>query len=74
MFGPQARIPADVMYGAPAYSTPSVNKYAATLHKQLNSAFSLERSHSLSSHLKQKEIYDEKHTRRGFSVATFSLE
>ena len=60
MFGRQARVPADVMYGAPTSSAHSVNQYAANLRKQLDSAFALARSHSLSSHLRQKELYDKK--------------
>ena len=67
-----------LLYTVPISSTPSVNEHAATLCKQLNSAFSLAQSHSLSSHFRQKEIYDEKvHGRpykKGFIVATFSLE
>ena len=60
MFGQQARIPADVMYGAPTSSAYSVNQYAATLRKQLDSAFALAQNHSLSSHLRQKALYDKK--------------
>ena len=48
------------MHGVPTSSTPSVNEYAATLRKQLDSACSLAWSHSLLSHLRQKEIYDRK--------------
>jgi len=60
MFGRQARIPADVMYGAPTSSAQSVNEYAAALRKQLDSAFVNARKHSLSSHLQQMELYDRK--------------
>ena len=56
MFDWQARVLADVMYGAPTFSAQSVNQYAATLSKQLDSAFALAWSHSLSSHLRQKEL------------------
>ena len=45
---------------------PSVNEYAATLHKQFDSAYSLAWSHSLLSHLRQKEIYDKKVHRKPY--------
>ena len=60
MFGHQAQIPVDVMYGAPNCSIQTVNEYAATLRKQLDKAFALARKHSLTNHLRQKEIYDKK--------------
>ena len=60
MFGRQARIPVDVMYGAPNSSTQTVHEYAATLRKQMDKAFALARKHSLTNHLRQKEIYDKK--------------
>ena len=47
MFGRQDRIPADVMYGAPTTSAQSVNEYAASLHKQFDSAFVNARNHSI---------------------------
>ena len=58
MFGRQARIPADVMYGTPTSTNHSVNEYAATLRKQMDKAFGLARQHSLSKQLRQKELYD----------------
>ena len=58
MFGRQARIPVDVMYGTPTSTNHSVNEYAATLQKQMDKAFGLARQHSLSKQLRQKELYD----------------
>ena len=58
MFGRQARIPADVMYGTPTSTNHSVNEYAVTLQKQMDKAFGLARQHSLSKQLRQKELYD----------------
>ena len=60
MFGRQARIPVDVMYGSPNSSQHTVNEYAATLRKQMDKAFALARKYSLTNHLRQKEIYDKK--------------
>ena len=51
MFGHQARIPVDVMYGAPNSNTQTVHEYAATLRKQMDKAFALARKHSLTNHL-----------------------
>ena len=58
MFGRQARIPVDVMYGTPTFSAQSVNECTAALCKQLDSAFINAQRHSLSSHLQQKELYN----------------
>ena len=58
MFGRQARIPADVMYGTPNSTNYSVNEYAATLGKQMDKSFALARQHSLAKQLRQKELYD----------------
>ena len=60
MFGRQARIPVDVIYGTPNNTTQSPNEYAATLGKQMSQAFALARKHSEAKHVRQKEIYDRK--------------
>ena len=60
MFGCQARIPADVMFGTPSSTSESVHGYAATMQKQMEKAFNLARHHSLSRQLRQKELYDKK--------------
>ena len=58
MFGYQARIPADVMYGTQISTNHSVNEYAATLRKQMDKVFGLAREHSLWEQLKHKEQYN----------------
>ena len=58
MFGRQARIPADVMYGTPTSTNHSVNDYAATLWKQMDKAFGLARQHLLSKQLRQNMLYN----------------
>ena len=60
MFGRQARILADVMFGTPLSTTQSVNEFAATLRKQLEKAFNLARHQSLTKQLRQKELSDKK--------------
>ena len=60
MFGCQARIPADVMFGTPPSTAESVHEYAAQLRKRMEKAFNLARQHSLSKQLRQKELYDRK--------------
>ena len=57
MFGRQARIPVDVMYGTPNSSTQTIHEYAVTPRKQMDKAF---RKHSLTNHIRHKEIYDRK--------------
>ena len=60
MFGRQARIPVDVMYGIPNSSRQTIHEYAVTLRKQMDKAFSLAGEHSLTNHIRYKEIYDRK--------------
>ena len=60
MFGRQARIPVDVLYGVPNNAAQSPSMYASTLRKQMNKAFALARKRSLLKHSRQKEINDKK--------------
>ena len=60
MFGHQARLPADVIYGTTNTTEQSVNEYARTLRRIMEGAFTLARQHSLKQQLKQKELYDRK--------------
>ena len=48
------------MYGSPNSSTKTIHEYVAALRKQTDKAFNLARKHSLTNHIKQKEIYDRK--------------
>ena len=69
MFGRQARLPVDTMFGTSKPESQSPNEYAATLKKQLTSAFDLAREQMGRQHMRQKEYYDKKymetHTREG---------
>ena len=60
MFGRQARLPADVIYGTANTAEQSVTDYARTLRRKMENAFILAREHSLKQHHKQKELYDRK--------------
>ena len=62
MFGRQARLPADVIYGAPNITeqSQSVSDYARTLKGRMEDAFTLARQHSLKQHHRQKELYERK--------------
>ena len=60
MFGRQARLPADVIYGTANTAEQSVTDYARTLRRKMENAFILAREHSLKPHHRQKELYDRK--------------
>ena len=62
MFGHQARLPADVIYGTPkiAEQSQSASEYARNLKRKKGNAFTLARQHSLKHHQRQKELYDRK--------------
>ena len=71
MFGRQARLPADVIYGAPNTDERSVTDYAMALRRRMENAFTLARQHSLTQHLKQKELYDKKIHGRPFKEGEY---
>ena len=59
MFGREARLPADVMFGLPPNSSPQqVNQYALDLRARLEGAYQLVRVHMGIQHLRQKTLYD----------------
>ena len=59
MFGREARLPADVMFGLPPNSTSQqVNQYALDLRARLENAYRLVRDHMGIQHLRQKTLYD----------------
>ena len=59
MFGRQARLLADVIYGTPniAEQSQSAYEYARNLKRRMENAFTLARQHSLKHHQRQKELY-----------------
>ena len=60
MFGRQARLPVDIMFGTSKPQSQSPNEYAATLKKQLTSAFDMAHKQMGRQHMRQKEFYDKK--------------
>ena len=59
MFGREARLPADVMYGLPPSTTSSqVNQYALDLRLRLESAYQRVRERMGLQHQRQKALYD----------------
>ena len=60
MFGRQARLPLDVLYGTYESAIHSPSEHATTLHKQLAEAFALVRSRLATQHQRQKEFYNQK--------------
>jgi len=61
MFGWQARLPLDTMYGTEEHHAAlSPFEYANTLKKRLTIAFALVRERLQTTHQRQKEFYDQK--------------
>ena len=60
MFGRQARLPVDVMFGSPPTDSKSPSEYAVSLKKQLTSAYETVRRTCKTQHDRQKELYDKK--------------
>ena len=60
MFGRQARLPVDIMFGTNKPEPQSPNEYAAALKKQLTTAFDIARDQMSRQHVRQKEYYDQK--------------
>ena len=60
MFGRQARLPVDVMYGNTPTDSQSPSEYAVNLKKQLTAAYETVRNTCKSQHERQKELYDRK--------------
>lgn len=62
MFGIQARLPLDVMYGTiqSESTTQTFSEYASLLKKQLNTAFDLIRERVSKKHDRQKKLYNKK--------------
>ena len=60
MFGRQARLSGDVIYGTTNTTEQSVDDYARTLRRRTEDAFTLASQYSLRQQLRQKELYDRK--------------
>ena len=60
MFGRQARLPIDVLYGTTQDSYQSHGEYASLLETRLSSAFEIVREHVSKEHQRQKQFYDAK--------------
>ena len=61
MFGRQARLPVDIMYGTGEHDeAQSPCEYATTLKQRLTSAFTLVRERLKTTHQRQKALYDQK--------------
>ena len=60
MFGRQARLPLDVMYGTPGPTVQSPSEHASALKQQMTAAFTLVRRHQIAKHKRQKDFYDQK--------------
>ena len=60
MFGRQAKLPLDVMFGSTPMELQSCNEYAQNLNGRLHDAYSKVREHIGSAFCRQKELYDAK--------------
>ena len=60
MFGRQARLPVDVIFGTSPSDPQSPSEYAVTLQKHLMSAYESVRKTGNNQHQRQKEYYDKK--------------
>ena len=60
MFGRQARLPTDVLYGTTQDSYQSQGEYARLLETRLSSAFEIVREYVSKEHQRQKLFYDTK--------------
>ena len=60
MFGREARLPIDLVYGTQTQQASPVQEYAQNLKKLLEDAYDKVREKSATAHKRQKEIYDRK--------------
>ena len=68
MFGRQARIPIDVMFGSSPVVANSPSTYASTLQKSLTLAYDQVRDKMNTTFQRQKQFYDKKVHGKSFSV------
>ena len=60
MFGREAKIPADIMFGTNTVSEQSPNEYAANLRSRLCASYDHVRKNLGTGHKRQKEFYDQR--------------
>ena len=60
MFGREAKLPVDLMYGSNRIEERCATEYAHNLREGLQSAYALVREHCKAEHRRQEDIYDEK--------------
>ena len=60
MFGREARLPVDIMYGSSPTETVTPHHYAAALSESLQQAYSRVRENMALAHNRQKEYYDQR--------------
>ena len=60
MFGREAKIPADIMFGTNKVSEQSPNEYAANLRSRLCASYNHVRENLRTGHKQQKEFYDQR--------------
>ena len=60
MFGREAKLPVDLMYGSNPMETKTVSGYALQLKRGLQNAYALVREHCKADYRRQKTLYDEK--------------
>ena len=58
MFGREARLPVDLIYGARSGESSEVNEYVHQLQGNLEAAFELVRQKHHTAHERRKEVYD----------------
>ena len=60
LYGREARLPIDLMYGTKRCSLQSVHEYASRLKQSFNDAYSAVRQQLNQAHARQKQYYDPK--------------
>ena len=60
MFGRQARIPADLMYGTAEPESLNCTEYVAKLQESLSKAYTVARKHVAGKQERQAEVYNKK--------------
>ena len=69
MFGREARLPVDLIYGARSEESSEVNEYVHQLQGNLEAAFELVRQKHHTAHERCKEVYDRRVPTRRMSLS-----